>query len=105
MPDAKDPSAEILEELRHIRELLESSTNDGTPLKAMTPSPEFIAAMCMVMALMTRDKLDLHPEEVAQRVQNGIQLSAFVIKEWDAANRYLQRAHLNALMQEGAAGE
>ncbi len=95
----------ILEELREIKEILSLTTADGTPLRNLLPSPEFVAAATIAAGLLAQESPSFHPLDLDQRIKSAVQIALLLVKNFDEFQRLTAADRLNLLFTELGAGQ
>lgn len=92
-----DVQAQILEELREIKELLSSTTSDGMPLRAMVPTTEVLASLVAAASLISRETLQLDQADLQQRCVAAQVLATELIRQFEAYHAARQSERLSSL--------
>lgn len=97
--EGSDVQQQILSELKQIRELLVSCTNDGMPLQALVPSAEVVASLIAAASLISRENLQLDQADLQQRCVAAQVLATELLRQFDAYHAARQSERLSALLR------
>jgi hypothetical protein len=88
---------QIRTELAEIREVLNTFTSDGWPLRSQMPSAEFMASMAASIVVLLRDR-PLSDADLESRVMAAQVISRLLIKMHDQFNADTKLQQLNNLV-------
>lgn len=88
---------QLLEEIRLLREAFDSFSSEGFPLKASTPTNEVVMTAAIVAAMLSRERPDIHPQDLRNRLNDAMVIAYHALQAHDAFNQQTGTAQLETL--------